>query len=622
MASIFKLSRDKGKKNRPYYVQYTDHEGNRITAKAFTDRALSEQLGAKLENEVMLRKRGMIDPAQERLLAIKQSPIETHLEAYERSMSNTTEKHRKLMMSRIRRVVEGCEFRKLSDLNGEAIEEWMKALRHEEDLGARTYNHYLQSVDAFGKWLVASKRLPTNPLSGMERLNSEVDIRHKRRALSPEEVAQLVESARNSNERIQDYDGELRARAYLISFFTGLRRQEIGSLTPRSFRLDDPQPTVTVEAACSKHRRKDVLPLHSELVSMLREWLQGHDEDQLIFPKIARKKTWLMVKKDLERVGIPYETAEGIADFHAAGRHSHITGLVKSGVSIMQAKELARHADIRQTAKYTHIGMKDQATALENLPSPFEFGGEGCLHIVCTDRQTKTAVSSRQIEPQSIANEQFSSVTASPPGPQVRSLPEGGSPDIVCEFASELPQEVIQIGDTTCQWTTLDDSTQLYDPKTLEDCQSGLGEAENGLDPEAKKCLHIVCIPDGVRSLGLTPGGTAEDSELSPRKAQTPAIAGVVSSGVACRQELASEKKVEAAGIAPASRDPSGRASTCVSRYLVFVGQTPTGRVLLRLSSHFFSPERQPAVILWPARIGVSEVGSRAETDLRSFVTA
>jgi hypothetical protein len=29
-----------------------------------------------------------------------------------------------------------------------------------------------------------------------------------------------------------------------------------------------------------------------------------------------------MVKKDLERAGIPYETEEGTADFHAVGRHT------------------------------------------------------------------------------------------------------------------------------------------------------------------------------------------------------------------------------------------------------------------------------------------------------------
>jgi hypothetical protein len=54
-----------------------------------------------------------------------------------------------------------------------------------------------------------------------------------------------------------------------------------------------------------------------------------------------------MLKKDLERAGIPYETHEGLADFHASRRHTHNTGLVRSGASTMDAKELARQPDIR-----------------------------------------------------------------------------------------------------------------------------------------------------------------------------------------------------------------------------------------------------------------------------------
>ena len=78
----------------------------------------------------------------------------------------------------------------------------------------------------------------------------------------------------------------------------------------------------------------------------------------------------VMVKKDLERIGIPYETHEGIADFHAAGRHSHITGLLRNGATLVEARELARHADVRMTMKYTHIGLEDQADALAGLPLP------------------------------------------------------------------------------------------------------------------------------------------------------------------------------------------------------------------------------------------------------------
>jgi integrase len=370
MASISKRSRDKGKKNKPYWIEYVDADGGRAFAKGFTDKGLTEQLAAKLENEVLLRKRGMIDPAQERLLAIRQSPLADHLAAFERSLENATPKHRKLTMTRVRRLVEGSGFATLGEVDAEAVENCLKAIRLAEDLGARTYNHYLQAIDEFGKWLAATKRLPANPVAGIERLNSETDVRHKRRALTPEEVSRLIQSARESGRVIQGYDGETRARAYLTSFFTGLRRQELGGLTPRSFRLDDAQPILKVAAACSKHRREDTLPIHPELAGMLREWVSDLGPDDLLFPRIERKKTWLMVKLDLERIGIPYETHEGIADFHAAGRHSHITGLLRNGATLVEARELARHADVRMTMKYTHIGLDDQAAALAGLPLP------------------------------------------------------------------------------------------------------------------------------------------------------------------------------------------------------------------------------------------------------------
>jgi hypothetical protein len=61
-----------------------------------------------------------------------------------------------------------------------------------------------------------------------------------------------------------------------------------------------------------------------------------------------------------------YETREGIADIRAAVRHSHTTGLVRLGATLVEAKQLARHADVRQTMKCAHIGLNDQGQALAN----------------------------------------------------------------------------------------------------------------------------------------------------------------------------------------------------------------------------------------------------------------
>jgi integrase len=233
-----------------------------------------------------------------------------------------------------------------------------------------TYNHYVQAIDGFARWLVATNRLAANPLVALVRLNSEVDVRHKRRALTVDEVSKLIESAQNSGKPVQGYDGTLRGRAYAFSYLTGLRRREMGLLTPSDFDLDADQPIVTVEASNSKHRKKDVLPLHPELVTELRLWFPSLSPDEPLFPRFEKKKTWLMVKKDLERVGIPYETKDGVADFHAAGRHSHVTGLVKGGASVAEAKSLARHSDVRTTMNYTHVDMDDRSKALAGLAAP------------------------------------------------------------------------------------------------------------------------------------------------------------------------------------------------------------------------------------------------------------
>ena len=43
-----------------------------------------------------------------------------------------------------------------------------------------------------------------------------------------------------------------------------------------------------------------MIPLQPELVKMLRDWMPEYTEGQPLFPKLAKRKTYEMVKKDLE----------------------------------------------------------------------------------------------------------------------------------------------------------------------------------------------------------------------------------------------------------------------------------------------------------------------------------
>lgn len=42
-----------------------------------------------------------------------------------------------------RRIVDGCGFEALSDLNADDVETFLAEFREEDDIGYRTYNHYL-----------------------------------------------------------------------------------------------------------------------------------------------------------------------------------------------------------------------------------------------------------------------------------------------------------------------------------------------------------------------------------------------------------------------------------------------------------------------------------------------
>jgi hypothetical protein len=103
---------------------------------------------------------------------------------------------------------------------------------------------------------------------------------------------------------------------------------------------------------------------------MLGDWLQGYVPTETLFPLLAKLEGSVMVKNDLERIGIAYENEVGIAVFHAAGRHNHITELLRNGTSLPAATELARYSDVKMTMKYTHIGIADQAEQAANLPGP------------------------------------------------------------------------------------------------------------------------------------------------------------------------------------------------------------------------------------------------------------
>ncbi len=139
-----------------------------------------------------------------------------------------------------------------------------------------------------------------------------------------------------------------------------------------SLNLSQPEPFLILQAAYSKRRQEDTLPLRSDIAKFFADWkkeINANDEDK-IFPSFNHKRGASMIRKDLEIANIEYIDSTGrVADFHSL-RHTFITILTRSGVSPRVVQALARHSTITLTMdRYSHINLTNERTALEALPN-------------------------------------------------------------------------------------------------------------------------------------------------------------------------------------------------------------------------------------------------------------
>jgi integrase len=268
----------------------------------------------------------------------------------------------------LQRLIEGCGFMFWSDITGDKIIDYLTEKRDGGNgISKRTYNGYIKAAKHLCKWL-AKQLKTTSPITHLDGLENEgTDKRHPRRAATVDEIRRLLETTRNGPERY-GLSGYERWLLYWLTVETGLRAGEIRKLTVS--RFDFNEGTITVDAAYSKHRRQDIIPLRTDLASELQSYFANKLPAAKAFCGRNRKqltdRTAAMIKADLTDAGIPYVDEAGrYFDFHAQ-RHTSITNLKNAPSRVAQS--LARHQSSAMTDRYTHIRKHDERAALEDLP--------------------------------------------------------------------------------------------------------------------------------------------------------------------------------------------------------------------------------------------------------------
>lgn len=375
-----KTGRERRGDSRKWYGKWTDENGHEQREPLSEDRAMAEDMLRDRTRRVEQARAGIL-PAS-KLPPVR--PLTVHLDDWRLALlaKGNTEAYAALKYQRAADLILATGARLITDLSGSAVERQLERWRKDgrtsnrpgkrgkakEVIGARTSNHYLAAVKQFCRWMIQDRRAADNPVAYLAGSNADLDVKHARRDLADADLVKLLAAAR-AGRVVRKLTGPDREMLYLVALYTGLRAAELGSLTPESFDLAGSPPTVTVEAGYSKHRRRDVLPLHPDAVTRLRPWLQGRAGllwgGQWAKNRIAHQ----LIKHDLKAVGLPYRAGGRVFDFHAL-RHTFITRLVKSGVKPKEAQTLARHSTITLTMDhYTHLDIHDVTAAVGMPPA-------------------------------------------------------------------------------------------------------------------------------------------------------------------------------------------------------------------------------------------------------------
>jgi len=351
-------------------AQFTDETGKvcRVSTKT-TNRAAAEKILARYEAEIDRIKSGVVTRAELTKAQVRHVPLDEALERFRTKMvaGGNTEKYIDGTMQQVLSLLQESGIDSIEKLRRETIERWIADEIKTKIRSLRTINTYVASMKLFTQYLTDIEILPGNPLKSIRKLNQELDRRKVRRAMTAEEVERFLQATALRKYRRAEKAKE-QVLIYKLLLGTGLRSTELSLLTPN--QIDFGRCRLTVEAAKTKNKKADILPMRSDLVQSLKEWIETHgiQSNERVF-RYNRDSIRRSFYGDLKAAGIDRKDADGRSlDVHSL-RKTFGTMLAAAGVPLTTVQRLMRHSTPLLTAKlYIDVDPINMMQALEKLP--------------------------------------------------------------------------------------------------------------------------------------------------------------------------------------------------------------------------------------------------------------
>jgi len=369
-----KLSSSPGKvsvQSDTWTAQFTDEHGKcqRISTKT-TVRSVAEKMLARYQTEVDRIRTGVATREELSKAHLRLITLDKALEQFRTKMiaDGSMPGYISSTMRQITLIFRATGIDTLTDIRRETIEPWIANEVQQKVHSPSTINHYLKAVKAFVQYLVDIEILSSHPLKAIRSLNEALDQRKKRRAMTADEIERLFHSVATRKSRAKR-SAEERILIYRLLIGTGLRSTELSLLTPS--QIDFEHCRLRVEAAKTKNKKSDVLPIRSDLVQSVKKWVEdnGIQSHERIFhyDSDAIRRTFYY---DLKAAGIERASADGRSiDVHSL-RKTFGTILAMAWVPLTTVQRLMRHSTPMLTAKlYIDVDPTNMMQAVEQMPA-------------------------------------------------------------------------------------------------------------------------------------------------------------------------------------------------------------------------------------------------------------
>lgn len=218
------------------------------------------------------------------------------------------------------------------------------------NVSASTRNQIRNALIAFGGYLEGNGFVAANPAIGLARIPQARGIP---KAFSREELGRVLAIA--AAQPIRD-----RAVFHLF-LYTGMRLTEVRTLKWQHLDLED--RWVRFWAKGAKERS---IPIHDELLPILREWRRNCLGQDWVFPsptKHGHPVSEQLVHRTMKRIG----DAAGVHLYPHLMRHTCAMLLLESGVDIRDVKEWLGHVNLSTTSIYLQLWPANLRAAAKKL---------------------------------------------------------------------------------------------------------------------------------------------------------------------------------------------------------------------------------------------------------------